>query len=282
MKKIIGLLLILFVAVGCSSNNSDNSNQTGIEDGVLTVGLECDYAPYNWTITADKKSDGALPIKDTKDYCEGYDVEIAQLIAEKLDVKVEIAKMTWDGLIPALNSNQIDLIIAGMSPTEERKKNIDFSDAYYKEEIEQVVIVRKDSKYANATKLTDFEGAKITAQVGTMQVDMMDQMPGIIKEAALPDYASMILALKNGSVDGYVAEIAVAQEHAAAEKDFKIINLDKDSTFKLTEGQTTTAIGIKKDNTELLNKVNEALKTIDEKTRNNLMEAAKELSGENK
>ena len=125
--------------------------------------MEANYAPYNWTQTT--SANGAVKIDGTSSYANGYDVKIAKIIAKKLGKKVIVEKTQWDGLLPALTSGKIDLIIAGMSPTAERRKAINFTSPYRTTNF--VVIVNKQSKYAKAKYLTNFKGAKLTAQQGT-------------------------------------------------------------------------------------------------------------------
>ena len=111
--------------------------------GTLKIGMECAYEPYNWTDT-DGSSFGAVPISSEGQqglYANGYDVQIAQYVANRLGLKLEIYAMEWDSLIPAVNSGAIDAIVAGMSPTAERAQEIDFTDTYY--EYNLVVIIRK-------------------------------------------------------------------------------------------------------------------------------------------
>lgn len=111
--------------------------------GTLKIGMECAYEPYNWTDT-DGSSFGAVPISSEGQqglYANGYDVQIAQYVANRLGLKLEIYAMEWDSLIPAVNSGAIDAIVAGMSPTAERAQEIDFTDTYYESNL--VVIIRK-------------------------------------------------------------------------------------------------------------------------------------------
>lgn len=111
--------------------------------GTLKIGMECAYGPYNWTDT-DGSSFGAVPISSEGQqglYANGYDVQIAQYVANRLGLKLEIYAMEWDSLIPAVNSGAIDAIVAGMSPTAERAQEIDFTDTYYESNL--VVIIRK-------------------------------------------------------------------------------------------------------------------------------------------
>ena len=111
--------------------------------GTLKIGMECAYEPYNWTDTVGT-SLGAVPISSEGQnglYANGYDVQIAQYVANRLGLKLEIYAMEWDSLIPAVNSGAIDAIIAGMSPTAERAQQVDFTDTYYESNL--VVIIRK-------------------------------------------------------------------------------------------------------------------------------------------
>lgn len=111
--------------------------------GTLKIGMECAYEPYNWTDT-EGTSLGAVPISSEGQsglYANGYDVQIAQYVANRLGLKLEIYAMEWDSLIPAVNSGAIDAIVAGMSPTAERAQEVDFTDTYYESNL--VVIIRK-------------------------------------------------------------------------------------------------------------------------------------------
>ena len=123
-KLMLGTILVfglLMSAVGCSSSEpGDDPAQSGDANQaeVFKVGLECGYAPFNWTQL--DGSNEAVPIQGTKEFAGGYDVEIAKLIADGLDRELVIVKTTWDGLVPAVQSDTIDAIIAGMSPTAER------------------------------------------------------------------------------------------------------------------------------------------------------------------
>lgn len=159
------------------TEGSDDEIEGKVEksDEYLFVGLECAYAPFNFTQLDD--TNGAVPIynpnyKRISGYANGYDVMIAKKIAEALGRKLIIVKQEWDSLIPSLTAGTIDMIIAGMSPTADRKLTIDFSDAYYTSQL--VVVVRKDGKYANAKTLDDLKGAKLTAQLGTFHLDALN------------------------------------------------------------------------------------------------------------
>ena len=144
MKRIFAIalaLLMMLSAFACAEE--------------FRVGLECNYAPFNWTQV--EEDELSVPIDGGMGFAGGYDVEIAKRIAEGLGRDLVIVKIEWDGLIPALQSGMIDAVIAGMSPTAERKLTVAFSDAYYNSDL--VIVTRKDSDYASATTLADFAGA---------------------------------------------------------------------------------------------------------------------------
>ena len=190
MKRTLILVLAALLLVGaCASAET------------LRVGMECDYAPFNWTQA--EPSDTSVPIA-AGGYADGYDVRIAKLIADGLGMELEVVKTAWDGLPMAVMSGDIDAIIAGMSPTAERKTTLDFSDPYYESDL--VVVVRKDGKYAAATQLADFTGAKITAQLNTFHYTVIDQISGVDKQTAMETFPAMIVALNAGAIDGYISE----------------------------------------------------------------------------
>ncbi|MDF9867041.1 putative lysine transport system substrate-binding protein [Bacilli bacterium PM5-3] len=269
MRRFTVMIICALFLFGCANNGA--SSTSGLDDGVLTIGLECDYSPYNWTTTSKLKGKDAMEISGSQGYCEGYDISIAKLVARELDVEVEVKKMTWDGLIPALNNGQIDLIVAGMSPTSERKESINFTDSYYEDNPKEVIVVRKDSKYVNATKLSDFNQASITAQQGTLQASLISQIDGVQSSALLPDYVSLIQSVKAKTIDGYISEYAVASEHVNANKDLVLVEFNENDGFVLSKEDTTIAMGVNKKDEKLLKEVNKALKSISNDAREKIM-----------
>ncbi len=266
------LLTLVLMMAGCGGN-SGTSNVQGPEiqeveeEDTFRVGLECGYPPFNWTQLDD--SNGAVPIDGTQEYAGGYDVEIAKRIAEGLGKKLVIVKTEWTGLLPALTSGKIDAIIAGMSPTAERKETIDFSDIYYKSDL--VMVVKKGSKYENATSLQDFKGAKITAQLNTFHYTVIDQIEGVIKEPAMDDFPAMRVALESGMIDGYVTERPEAISAEAANPNFKMVEFE--DGFVTSDEDTAIAVGLRK-GSELREKINEILAGISEEERMQIMEEA--------
>lgn len=263
------LVLSLLFLTACGKNSSGNSNGKGDggESGVFRVGMEAGYAPFNWTQM--DNSNGAVPIDGTSDFAGGYDVEIAKRIAEGLGKELVIVKMDWDGLVPALTSNKIDAIIAGMSPTAERKKTIDFSENYYKSDL--VIVVRKGGGYEDAKTLADFKGAKITAQLNTFHYSVIDQIEGVNKQPAMESFPVMRVALESGIIDGYISERPEAISASAANENFVMVELT--DGFVTSDEDTAIAVGLRK-NDPLKEKINEILAGISESERQEIMDAA--------
>jgi putative lysine transport system substrate-binding protein len=210
-----------------------------------------------------------VPIEGSPEFAGGYDVEIAKRIAEGLGKELVIVKTEWTGLLPALTSGKIDAIIAGMSPTEERKETIDFSDIYYKSDL--VMVVKRGSKYENATSIQDFKGAKITAQLNTFHYTVIDQIEGVNKQPAMDDFPAMRVALESGTIDGYVTERPEAISAEAANPNFKMVEFT--DGFVTSDDDTAIAVGIRK-GSELREKINQILADISEEERTKLMDEA--------
>ena len=234
----------------------------------LKVGMECNYAPFNWTQT--EESEFTVPI-EAGGFADGYDVQVARLVAEQLGMELEIVKTEWDGLPLALMSGKIDAIIAGMSPTADRKMTIDFTDPYYESDL--VIVVRGDSEYAGATSLKDFEGAKITGQLNTFHYSVIDQIPGVDKQTALETFPAMIVALTSGRIDGYVSERPGALSAVVSNPELTFTAFGEGQGFETQAEDTTVAIGVRK-GSELLAPINEILKDLEKETRVQMMDDA--------
>lgn len=242
--------------------------------GVLRVGMEANYAPYNWSQTTD--ANGAIEISNASgEYANGYDVQIAKQIADALGLKLEIVKMEWDGLPPALQSAKIDAIVAGMSPTPEREKQIDFTDEYYGSDM--VVVTLKDGPYANAQSINDFNGAKVTAQLNTFHVDLLDQMQGIDKQTPMDSFPTMISSLLSNKIDAYISDRPGALSAVAANPDLKIVSFDEGKGFDTGDIANWSSVGLRKDS-PLMEPINQALSTIPDKDRENLMQEMVDLN----
>ena len=268
MKKILSLIscaAIIAASVtsfsGCGNKNDSNQ---------LKVGLECAYPPFNWTQIDD--SNGAVKISGTQEFAGGYDVEIAKKIAEGMGKELVIVKTEWDGLPQGVQSGVLDVIIAGMSPTEERKKTIDFSDNYYKSDL--ILVVKKGSKYENAKTIQDFSGAKVTAQLNTFHYTVIDQINGVKKEAAMDNFPAMRVALESGMIDAYVAEKPEGISIESANPTLTYVSFDEGTGFEASEEDTAIAVGYKKGNKELGDQINKILAGISEEERIELMDNA--------
>ena len=261
MKKIAILLFVLFCAVGCSSKSGQNQ-----ESNVLRVGMECDYAPFNWTQV--NESDTAVQISSV-DFADGYDVVIASMIAEKLGMEVEIVKTDWDSLIPSLNAGAIDCIIAGMTETPERAEEVNFTTPYY--ESQMVVIVRKDSELVDFSDIQQLSGYRVLGQANTTYDEVIDQINGVVHMTPLATYPRMILSLQSGEADAITAELPVANGVVAANPDLAIVMFDEGKGFIV---DTSVSIAVAKENAELLNSIQTALDQISEADRLSIMEAA--------
>ncbi len=257
MKKILSFVLTAIILLTSAS---------ALADGVLRVGMECNYAPFNWTQA--EPSEFAVPISGGGGYADGYDVQIARKIADGLGMELEIVKTEWDGLAMGVATGAFDVIIAGMSPTAQRKATIDFSDSYYTSQL--VVVVRKDGAYANAKSLADFNGALITAQLNTFHYTVIDQIPGVNKAMAMETFPAMIVALRSGGVDGYIAEEPGAVADTTANPDLMYIKFDEGQGFAASEEDTSIAVGMAK-GSPLCQPINDVLASIDEETRLQMM-----------
>ena len=250
--------------------DTDDVEPTVPDETVFRVGMECGYAPFNWTQQDD--SNGAVPIEGFKEYAGGYDVQIAKKIAQGLGKELVIVKTEWDGLVPSLQTGVIDAIVAGMSPTEERKLSVDFSDIYYRSDL--VMVVKKGGAYENATSLADFSGANITGQLNTFHYTVIDQIEGVHKQEAMADFPAMRVALESGVIDGYVSERPEAVSAAAANSSFTYVSFEEGKGFATKEDDTAIAVGLKKGSTELSEAINKILAEISEEDRLQIMDDA--------
>ncbi len=263
MKKRFGMIMTVALVgamafTGCGAKKESNT---------LKVGLEAAYAPFNWTQMDD--SNGGVKIDGGSEYAGGYDVEIAKKVAEALGKELVIVKTEWSGLVPAVTSGKIDVIMAGMSPTEDRKKSIDFTDAYYRSNL--VMVVKKGSSYEDATSIQDFSGAKVTAQLGTFHYSVIDQIIGVEQLTAMDDFTSMRVALESGVIDGYVSERPEGISASSANENFVMVEFE--DGFVASDDDVAIAAGLKK-NSELTEKINEILAEISEEDRSEIMDAA--------
>ncbi|MBQ1220361.1 MAG: transporter substrate-binding domain-containing protein [Peptococcaceae bacterium] len=264
MKKVIATALVGFMAMGLLAGCGGGKDKQE-ENNTLRIGMECGYAPFNWTQQDD--SNNAVAIEGGG-YANGYDVQIAKKVADGLGKELVIVKTEWDGLVPAVQSGVIDGIIAGMSPTAERKEVIDFTDNYYVSDL--VIVVKADGPYANATSIKDFAGAALTAQLNTFHDTVIDQIEGVNHVTAMTDFPSMRVALESGIIDGYVSERPEGISAAAANSAFAYVGFAVEDGFQYEINDAAIAMGIKKDSA-LTAEVNKVLAGISQEERDSLM-----------
>ncbi len=276
MKKIIALLLVLTLAL---SFGACGNNGAAPEDGgkkVLRVGMECAYAPYNWSQTSD--ANGAVPIADSAEYAYGYDVMIAKYLADKMGYELEIYKIDWAGLPVAVQSGKIDCVIAGMSVTAERLETVDFTDPYYYATIHAVV--KKDSPYASATSLADLAGAKVTSQMGTIWYTICaPQIPDAEVLPAIEEVAAMWVALDSGKCDVIVTDQPAALGACAVYDDFVMLDLSA-GDFVVSDEEVNIGVAVQKGNSELLAALNDGLSTLTTDDYTEMMQQAIALSAD--
>ena len=281
MKALAAVLALTAALTACGQSAASGStagaagtsaaNGSGLEDGVLTVAMECAYAPYNWTQADD--SNGAVPIKDSTEYANGYDVMMAKKIAEALGVELEIVRSDWDSLIPAVQTGTVDAVIAGQSMTQQRMEQVDFSEPYFYASI--VCVTKKDSPYASAKSIADFSGGTCTAQIATIWYDScLPQIEGASIQTAAESAPAMLMALETDSVDFICTDMPTAQGAVAAYPDMVLLTFDEGNGFEVDEGEINIGISMRKGNTELKQKLDEVLSPMTEQDFNDLMAQA--------
>ena len=250
-------------AAGESASAEDGAGEAASEDGekkVLRVAMECAYAPYNWTQPDD--SNGAVPINDSNEYAYGYDVMMAKKICEELNYDLEIVRLDWDSLIPALQSGQADCVIAGQSITSERLQAVDFSVPYYYATI--VTLTKKDSPYANAKSVADLKGATCTSQQSTIWYDVcLPQIEDANILSATASAPDMLMSLNADKCDIVVTDQPTGKGALIAYPDFVLLDFGGgEGDFQVSDEEINIGISMKKGNTELKEAIDSVLSTM--------------------
>ena len=271
VKKIASVLLVLILSVAfVFANGSKEASSSS--SNTLKVAMECGYAPYNWTQTTD--ANGAVKISGSTEYAYGYDVMMAKLIAEKLGKDLEIVKLDWDSLVPAVQSGTVDCVIAGQSITSDRLQMVDFTTPYYYASI--VCLVNEGSKYENAQGISDLKGAVCTSQQNTVWYDVC--LPQIEDANILPAQESapaMLVALSAGRVDLICTDMPTAQAALVAYPSFRLLDFtESDDNFVVSQEEINIGISVSKNNPELTAAINEVLATLTVEDYNKMMDEA--------
>ena len=280
MKKITALVMavaMMLTMVVCSVSASDATVPSGVEDGVLTIAMECAYAPYNWTQSDD--SNGAVPISNVPgSYANGYDVMIGKKIAEANGWELEVIQSDWDSLVPGIQTGKFDAVIAGQSMTAERSEQVDFAGPYFYATI--VCVAKADSKFANAASIADLKGGSCTAQIATIWYDQcLPQIAGANVQPAAETAPAMLMALETGMVDFICTDMPTAQGAVAAYPDLKILDFSgTDGDFQFDEEvraeNVNIGVSVMKGNTVLKEKIDAMLSTMTVEDFNSIMEQA--------
>ncbi|WP_320128252.1 transporter substrate-binding domain-containing protein [uncultured Sphaerochaeta sp.] len=275
MKRIVTVALMIALMTGvvfAQGSSEKTTAAASTSKKTLRVAMECGYAPYNWTQT--DASNGAVPIADSNDYAYGYDVMMAKLIAEKLGYQLQIVKLDWDSLVPAVQSGSVDCVIAGQSITSDRMQMVDFTTPYYYASI--VCLTNSDSKYASAKGITDLSGGTCTSQLGTVWYDTC--LPQIPKANVLPAQESapaMLVALNSKRVDFICTDMPTAQAAIVAYPNMKILDFTGGSDdFKVSQEDINIGVSVSKKNPELTKAINGVLATLTVVDFNTMMDKA--------
>jgi putative lysine transport system substrate-binding protein len=281
LRRVLTMAMAAAIAAvtltGCGNKDSETvtekndtagseTTQAGNGGKLLKVGMECAYAPFNWTQETDKVANGdtAVKIYDSSYYAYGYDVMMAKKLAEQMGYDgVEIHKVEWDSIGMGLDSGDYDAIIAGMGKTEEREKAYTFTTPYYYREI--CITVKKGGKFDKITKLSEFKGmnVKVTTQLGTAWVDLLDQIPDAVLGANYETTAECFMAVQNGVADACVIDLPTSQSAAMTNDDLSILTLDEDDTIEDPTGSTNVCIAVRKDDTDLQTQLQNALDALE-------------------
>ena len=243
-----------------SAAGESTSKEAAAESGekkVLKVAMECAYAPYNWTQPND--SNGAVPNNDSNEYAYGYDVMMAKKICDELGYDLQIVRLDWDSLIPAVSTGQVDCVIAGQSITTERLQAVDFTEPYYYATI--VTLVKNGSKYADAKSVADLAGATCTSQQSTIWYDTcLPQIKDANILAATASAPDMLMSLNADKCDLVVTDQPTGKGALVAYPDFKLLEFGGgENDFQVTDEDINIGISLKKGNTELKEAIDSVL-----------------------
>ena len=272
-RKLIAFVLIMISAVAFAfAGGSKEEAASSSGRPVLRVAMECGYAPYNWTQPTD--ANGAVPIADSPDYAYGYDVMMAKLIAEEIGYDLEIVRLDWDSLVPAVQSGTVDCAIAGQSITSDRLQMVDFTSPYYYATV--VCLTNNDSPYASAKGVADLEGATCTSQLGTIWYDVcLPQIPNANILPAQDSAPAMLVALNSRRCDIVCTDMPTAQAALMVYPDMTLLDFSTgDDDFAVSEEEINIGISVRKGNTELLDAMNSVLSTLTVDDFNRMMDEA--------
>ena len=284
-KRILALGLSL---LGVAAINLTACQSNPVNDDALVIGMECAYQPFNWTQST--SNEFTLPIDGTNEFADGYDIAVAKYLSKDLNRPVVIKRTNWEDLIPSLNSGSINMILAGMSSTAERRENIDFTDPYLESDL--AFLIRTENLPAGNSKsnpasyqdlLNLFNGKSLVCQSGVVGDDIIEDYfvsaegVTINHSAAQSTYPLAAIDVQRGISFAMPAELPVVEAMANLEG---LSVLYCDYSF-LSEGDLEglkVNIGIKKGNDALRNDLNASLARLSQEQRSQMMGAASQRS----
>lgn len=270
---IIALAAGMILSLAACGSKQESGGQAGSDSRkVLKVAMECSYAPYNWTQPTD--ANGAVKIAGSSDYAYGYDVIMAKKIAEALDYELEIVKLDWDSLVPAVQSGTVDCVIAGQSVTAARMQMVDFTKPYYYASV--VTLVKEDGKYAHAERVSDLKGAHATSQQNTIWYNnCLPQIPDANILPAQESAPAMLVSLDSGRSDIVVTDMPTGKAALVAYPGFKLLDFSgQEDGFKVSEEDINIGISLKKGNAQLKDAIDSVLDTMTKDDFNKMMDEA--------
>lgn len=258
MRRMLAMALAILMMTALLSG-AQAGVPSGVEDGVLTVAMECNYAPYNWSQSDD--SNGAVPISGSNEYANGYDVMMAKKLCEANGWKLEIVRLDWDSLVPAVLSGVVDAVIAGQSMTAARAEMVDFAGPYLYASI--VCLARQGTPQAEAKGISELSGY-CTSQLGTIWYSVcLPQIPNAEIQPAAESAPAMLMALETGAVDFVCTDIPTAQGALAVYPDMVLLDFSgSEDNFVVSEEEINIGISVMKGNAVLKDALDAVLSTM--------------------
>lgn len=263
VKKMAMVVTVMSMAttmlVGCGSKKKVTSDKP-----VLRVGMECAYAPFNWTQDTSTTPDGSVATKiyDSDFYAYGYDVAVAKKIADQMGCDLEVHKVEWSSIGISMDAGDYDCIIAGMGRTAERELAYSFTDPYYYRD--NCIVVKKGSKFESVTGLSQLNGTgcRLTTQLGTGWIPLLDQIEGAVTGSNFETTSECFMAVMNDVADVCIVDLTTAQSAALTNDGLVIIKLDESDSFRGDDEMVNVCIATRKTDTELRDKIQSAMDAI--------------------
>ncbi len=249
---------------GCGSQPQSQAPTQDAEKKVLRVGMECAYAPFNWTQDAATTPDGTAAVKiyGSDFYAYGYDVAVAQKIADQLGYDLEVHKVEWSSIGISMDAKDYDCIIAGMGRTAERELAYSFTDPYYYRD--NCIVVKKGGSYENVKGLSELKGTgcKLTTQLGTGWIPLLDQVDGAVTGTNYETTSECFMAIMNDVADVCIVDLPTAKSAQLTNDGLVIIELDPNDSFTGDDEMVNVCIATRKDDTALRDTIQNAMNAI--------------------